>query len=107
MDVSVLGREPRYVHRAHRAHSLRRGRREAWPRSRPSQRSGFSMHFLLPPALLAAHHLATRPAVQAPDSSLRTRVAAWRAGREGAIVREFVDLLAIPNLAADSVNIRR
>src|SRR5216117_4038557 len=65
------------------------------------------MHFLLLPALLAAHHLASRPAVQAPDSSLRIRVAAWRAGREGAIVREFADLLAIPNLAADSANIRR
>src|SRR5216117_954874 len=65
------------------------------------------MHFLLLSALLAAHHLATRPAVQAPDSSLRTRVAAWRPGREAAIVREFTDLLAIPNLAADSINIRR
>ncbi|HYT71649.1 MAG TPA: M20/M25/M40 family metallo-hydrolase [Gemmatimonadales bacterium] len=65
------------------------------------------MHLLLLPALLAAQQLSSRPAVQAPDSTLRTRVAAWRAGREADIVREFADLLAIPNLAADSVNIRR
>ena len=64
-------------------------------------------HFLLLPALLAAPQLSSRPAVQAPDSTLRTRVAAWRAGREAAIVREFADLLGIPNVAADSVNIRR
>src|SRR5216117_3153871 len=65
------------------------------------------MHFLLLPVLLAAHQLSSRPAVQASDSTFRTRVAAWRAGREAAIVREFTDLLAIPNLAADSINIRR
>ena len=41
------------------------------------------------------------------DSTLRARVAAWRAAHEGDVVREFVDLLRIPNLASDSVNIRR
>ena len=45
---------------------------------------------------------------QAPaDTALRARVAAYRAEREVAIVRELTDLLAIPNLASDSVNIRR
>ncbi len=45
---------------------------------------------------------------QAPaDTALRARVAAYRAEREVAIVRELTDLLAIPNLATDSVNIRR
>ena len=44
---------------------------------------------------------------QPSDSSLQARVAAWRAGHEVDIVREFVDLLRIPNLASDSVNIRR
>ncbi len=41
------------------------------------------------------------------DSSLRARIDAWRAAREGAILRELADLLAIPNVAADTANIRR
>lgn len=53
-------------------------------------------------ALLAA----VLPTTQS-DSSLRARVAAWRAAHEGEIVREYVDLLQLPNLASDSVNIRR
>ncbi|MGQ0702047.1 MAG: M20/M25/M40 family metallo-hydrolase [Gemmatimonadales bacterium] len=51
-----------------------------------------------------------RPAVQQPaqpDTTLRSRIAAWRAAREPAIVRELTELLSIPNLASDSVNIRR
>jgi acetylornithine deacetylase/succinyl-diaminopimelate desuccinylase-like protein len=44
---------------------------------------------------------------QQPDTTLRARVSAWRAGQETAIVRELTELLAIPNLASDSVNIRR
>jgi len=44
---------------------------------------------------------------QPSDSTLRARVAAWRAAHEGDVVREYVDLLRIPNLASDSVNIRR
>ena len=42
-----------------------------------------------------------------PDTTLRARIAAWRAGREAAIVGELVDLLRIPNLASDSADIRR
>src|SRR5688572_13394362 len=55
--------------------------------------------------------LTSRPAVQQPavrqDTSLRARVDAWRAPRETEIVGELTRLLAIPNLASDSVNIRR
>ena len=41
------------------------------------------------------------------DTTLRARVAAWRAEREAAIIREFVELLAIPNVASDKENIGR
>jgi acetylornithine deacetylase/succinyl-diaminopimelate desuccinylase-like protein len=41
------------------------------------------------------------------DTALRSRVAAWRAARETAIVGELTELLAIPNLASDAINIRR
>ena len=58
-------------------------------------------------ALLAGLQPPVSPAISQPDSSLRARVAAWRAQREGAIVREFVQLLEVPNLATDSVNIRK
>ena len=44
---------------------------------------------------------------QTRDTSLRSRVAAWRVAREPAIVGELVGLLELPNLASDSVNIRR
>ncbi len=49
----------------------------------------------------------SRPSPVQSDTSLRARVAEWRARHEGEIFREYVDLLAIPNLASDSVNIRR
>src|SRR5688572_14137540 len=35
------------------------------------------------------------------------RVRTWRAANERRIVREFFDLLAIPNLASDPANLRR
>jgi acetylornithine deacetylase/succinyl-diaminopimelate desuccinylase-like protein len=41
------------------------------------------------------------------DTSLRARIAGWRAPRESAIIGELTQLLSIPNLASDSVNIRR
>jgi len=41
------------------------------------------------------------------DTSLRARVDAWRAAHEAEVFREYVDLLQLPNLASDSVNIRR
>ena len=45
--------------------------------------------------------------IQTPDTSLRARVANWRAAHEAEVFREYVELLQIPNLASDSVNIRR
>ncbi len=45
--------------------------------------------------------------IQLPDSSLRSRVASWRASRETDIVAELTRFLSIPNVASDSVNIRR
>jgi acetylornithine deacetylase/succinyl-diaminopimelate desuccinylase-like protein len=39
--------------------------------------------------------------------SLRDQVRTWREAREPQIVREFAELLAIPNVASDSVNIWR
>src|ERR1043165_6706549 len=65
------------------------------------------MPLLLTFLLAAALPSAGPPFRLSADSTLRARVAAWRAGHEAAIVREFAELLAIPNLASDSVNIRR
>ncbi len=59
-------------------------------------------------ALALSLLLAQQPPPDAqPDSSLRRRVATWRAAREVPIVEELRELLAIPNVASDSVNIRR
>ncbi len=49
---------------------------------------------------------AVGPSQQA-DTTLRSRVAGWRASREPAIIGELTELLAIPNVASDSANIRR
>ncbi|MFN2565602.1 MAG: M20/M25/M40 family metallo-hydrolase [Gemmatimonadaceae bacterium] len=44
---------------------------------------------------------------QSPDAAdLRARVRAYRTAHDDAIVRELADLLAIPNIASDSINIR-
>jgi acetylornithine deacetylase/succinyl-diaminopimelate desuccinylase-like protein len=40
-------------------------------------------------------------------SRLRETVRAWRQAHEASILREFADLLALPNLASDGPNIRR
>ena len=47
------------------------------------------------------------PSPQASDTSLRARVNTWRAERETEIVGELASFLSVPNLASDSVNIRR
>ena len=41
------------------------------------------------------------------SQSLRDQVRTWREAREPQIIREFAELLAIPNVASDSVNIWR
>lgn len=60
-------------------------------------------------SLLAATCMATAAAAQLPPEArtVRAEVRAWRERNEVPIVRELVELLAIPNLATDSVNIRR
>jgi acetylornithine deacetylase/succinyl-diaminopimelate desuccinylase-like protein len=61
--------------------------------------------------LLCALELGTGQALAvAPRSSpatLREKVRAWRERNEVAVVREFVELLRIPNVASDTENIRR
>lgn len=58
----------------------------------------------LAPVLLGAQ--VTRTAA-ADAASLRTATRSYRVANESLILREFTDLLAIPNLASDAVNIRR
>jgi acetylornithine deacetylase/succinyl-diaminopimelate desuccinylase-like protein len=62
---------------------------------------------LLPLLLILTIPAPFAPSPQQSDTSLRARVDAWRAPRETVIVGELTRLLAIPNLASDSVNIRR
>ncbi len=53
--------------------------------------------------LLAAALLATAPrqALHAQADTARAAVRAWRIAHEAGIVREFADLLALPNVAGD------
>ena len=64
------------------------------------------MHLILALGLFTTPQPPT-PSPQQVDTSLRARVNAWRAPREPEIVAELARLLAIPNVASDSVNIRR
>jgi acetylornithine deacetylase/succinyl-diaminopimelate desuccinylase-like protein len=62
-------------------------------------------------AFLISVLLVTVPAVAtpaAPDAGeVRARVRAWREAHAGPILREFADLVALPNIASDAVAIRR
>ena len=58
-------------------------------------------------ALAAAASLQAPSQGTRPDTGLRAQVDAWRSAREVAIVEELTRFLAVPNLAGDSVNIRR
>jgi acetylornithine deacetylase/succinyl-diaminopimelate desuccinylase-like protein len=58
--------------------------------------------------LFAALPAAAAPAMAPADPArVAAETRAWRAAHERAIVREFSDLLAIPNLASDKPNIER
>src|SRR5262245_51846372 len=57
-------------------------------------------------ALLAAPGWAQSGAAQAADA-LRASVRAWRTAHEREVLLEYVELLAIPNLASDRENIGR
>ena len=66
-----------------------------------------SAHFHLAAAVAALSvALGARVGAQTPDS-LRGRIAAYTRSHDVAIVRELTDFVAIPNLATDTVNIRR
>src|SRR5258706_16143642 len=56
-------------------------------------------------ALLAGPALAHPPA--APADALRAQVRSWRSAHERQILREYMDLVAIPNLASDAANIEK
>jgi acetylornithine deacetylase/succinyl-diaminopimelate desuccinylase-like protein len=60
---------------------------------------------ILVPGDLSAQRPASRNAVT--GAAVRTAARRYRESREAEIAREFADLLAIPNVASDSVNIRR
>jgi acetylornithine deacetylase/succinyl-diaminopimelate desuccinylase-like protein len=52
--------------------------------------------------------LGAQISLRVPDAaSLRTAARNYRVANESAIIHEFTELLAIPNLASDAVNIRR
>ena len=53
------------------------------------------------------HLLLLLLAAPLPAQSLRDQVRTWREGREPQIVREFSELLAIPNVAADTAGLSR
>jgi acetylornithine deacetylase/succinyl-diaminopimelate desuccinylase-like protein len=61
---------------------------------------------LVPIMTLATLALGQGPSAQSP-SAVRQQVRAYRSAHEAEIVREFAELLAIPNLAGDQDNIRR
>ncbi|MBW3535553.1 MAG: M20/M25/M40 family metallo-hydrolase [Gemmatimonadetes bacterium] len=64
--------------------------------------SGARPVVLLGLALLVCAPPAAAQALSGPEAARR-----WREAREAEILREFADLLAIPNVAADRENIRR
>ena len=58
--------------------------------------------------VLGAAIAKARPAfAQASAGTLQQRIHQYRAAHDNAIVRELTDFLAIPNLASDSIGIRR
>ena len=63
--------------------------------------------FLRRAVVLAALLLLARPLLAQDPERVRAAVRAYQQANDVAIVRELAELLAIPNLASDSVNIRR
>src|SRR5688500_7697808 len=70
---------------------------------RPAPLAALAPLLAPPPAAPLAAPLAAQPSADGARRAAR----AWREAHEAAIVRELADFLAIPNLASDSVNIRR
>lgn len=65
--------------------------------------SSLSLSFVLSTALVAAF---VQPAISDDQTTLQTEVREWREAHEQQIVDGFVELLSIPNVASDAVNIR-
>ena len=61
----------------------------------------------LPALPLVIAMAATGLSAQQSGAEARAVARSWREGHEAAILREFTTLLSIPNIATDSVNIRR
>lgn len=59
------------------------------------------------PALLLSLAAAASPNAQAASAGWAPQVREWVRANQGPVVRELLDLLAIPNVAADRANIRR
>src|SRR5688572_29087152 len=57
--------------------------------------------------VMGAGMVAVAPTVPLAQAALRTRVRSWIDSNQTAVVRELLELLAIPNVAADRANIRR
>ena len=58
--------------------------------------------------MIAAGVLASQIGAQVPDpQAFRSAARSYRSVHEATILREFADLLSIPNIASDSINIRR
>ena len=51
--------------------------------------------------------MAATPGTAQDGAAARAAARTWRTGHEAAILREFTALLSLPNVASDSVNIRR
>ena len=58
-------------------------------------------------AVAVAPLFAARPQTQRPSPELREQVAAWVKSRQQRLLSELIELLSIPNVAADRPNIRR
>lgn len=56
---------------------------------------------------LAALPLRAQPSSATSAETIRAEVRGWRQGHERQVLREYVELLSIPNLASDAPNIRR
>ncbi len=74
---------------------------------RPAPSASPTTHRLGFPRSLPPTLFALGLAAAAHAATLRDQVRAWREAREPAIVHKLAELLAIPNVAGDSANIRR
>ncbi len=70
------------------------------------RRIGMTTPFVRSVLLVIAGFLVDAPAIAADPASVAKQATAWRAQHEREILQEFADLLAIPNLASDTLKHR-